>query len=572
MTTESTIQQPAAAPADEEAGPQTAGTVTGAADAAHRAEPSAPADNRPEQERERGFPAGQLAAGGLSVAAALLAGLYQVAGAWGVAAAGATAGGGAFAYLRRRRRGRAGGPLGSGGPSGGRRTGRTGASSSGGARRTGGGLLGRIGRSGQSGGRSGGRLAGGAQRGGRARSGRSGGSPAGAARTGGLLGKAGRSKRTGRSGAASTGTPGSGRGQRRSGRGRTGYGGHGVRRVAGGAVRATGRGARRVGAAVRASGRGMRRAGVWADRKTGRRAGRAVTAGGRGVRRAVRAAGRGVRRAGVWADRRTGRRVSIAWAAARTGRGFRAARRAALAARSGARRWDAEATAGLVALVAWLTARWRRTPTTASGTTTETAGTALSDGDPAITTRIECPRCGATHKIHIPAEEADTWITCGCGLKICAFRKPVDPPDDWDKTEATASTSPAQHHHPSTAPTTTSRRTRTMSTFPLATVAAEMNAAAASHAPADMWVVARELDQLTEVPAYVALAIRTYTTRLQGEYPIDPAVVEAIHRLYQAQAQLVSVAEEIGPLFRRVHADDLKREEAPRTGEPLWNV
>ena len=89
-----------------------------------------------------------------------------------------------------------------------------------------------------------------------------------------------------------------------------------------------------------------------------------------------------------------------------------------------------------------------------------------------------------------------------------------------------------------------------MSTFPLAATAAEMNAAAASHAPADMWVVSRELDQLTEVPAYVALAIRTYTQRLQAEYPIHPAVVEAIHLLYQGQAQLVSLAEEIGPLFR----------------------
>ncbi len=111
-----------------------------------------------------------------------------------------------------------------------------------------------------------------------------------------------------------------------------------------------------------------------------------------------------------------------------------------------------------------------------------------------------------------------------------------------------------------------------MSSFPLAATAAEMNAAAASYAPTDMWVVARELDQLNEVPAYVALAIRTYTQRLQAEYPINGAVVEAIHRLYQAQAQLVSLAEEIGPLFRRVHADDLKREEAPRTNEPLWNV
>ncbi|MFS1305177.1 hypothetical protein, partial [Streptosporangium longisporum] len=100
----------------------------------------------------------------------------------------------------------------------------------------------------------------------------------------------------------------------------------------------------------------------------------------------------------------------------------------------------------------------------------------------------------------------------------------------------------------------------------------EVNAVAAAHSPEDMWTVARELDQLHEVPANIAMAVRTYTMRLQGEYPVDPAVVDAIHELYQGLAQLVPVAEEIAVMFRTAHAEDLKREEAPRTNEQLWDV
>jgi hypothetical protein len=37
-------------------------------------------------------------------------------------------------------------------------------------------------------------------------------------------------------------------------------------------------------------------------------------------------------------------------------------------------------------------------------------------------------------------------------------------------------------------------------------------------------------------------------------------------------AQLISAAGEIGPLFRELHEADLRREEAPRTGEDKWNV
>lgn len=111
-----------------------------------------------------------------------------------------------------------------------------------------------------------------------------------------------------------------------------------------------------------------------------------------------------------------------------------------------------------------------------------------------------------------------------------------------------------------------------MSANPLAAAAAELNATAAAYSPADMWAVARDLDSLHEVPANVGMALRTYCVRLQSSYPIHQSVVEALGELYLAHAALVERAQEIATLFRRVHEDDLRREEAPRTNEAAWNV
>jgi hypothetical protein len=49
-------------------------------------------------------------------------------------------------------------------------------------------------------------------------------------------------------------------------------------------------------------------------------------------------------------------------------------------------------------------------------------------------------------------------------------------------------------------------------------------------------------------------------------------VIEALGQLYAAHGQLVAMADEIGPLFRRIHEADLRREESPRTNESAWNV
>ncbi|GII91154.1 hypothetical protein [Sinosporangium siamense] len=490
-------------------------------DAAHSNQPGTP----DEPDAPKGLPVGHLIAGGASAVAVSGAALYQVAGMWGLAGAGmATAAAcSAMAYLRlRRRRGRGERP---------------------------------------------------AHSADRERRGSRGRRPRGEA----LFGHGG--DRTGKRGSRGTGdTHGKGRtgtahpmspprpfgrptadpsstGRRRAdrdldGNGRRSHAGRrgtraGTRRAADGTGR-TGKNNRKTAKRARKAARGARKlprritkATGRAAKRTGRvlhkgarSAGRTAKTAGRGVRRAGRATGGAFRRLRAWADRRTGRRLSTVWATVRKSRGFQ---RIGGAARRVWSRWLARPTAAATAaLTAWLR-RWRRRPEAAP--------------DPEQTD----PREEPTETDDVPKTDADTDDT--------STGEPAG-----DKTD------PAPLIPIPADPRTRFRRTHAMTAFPLTQVAAEMNAAAAAHAPADMFQVARELDQMAEVPAYVALSIRTYTERLRSEYPIDPVVVDAIYQLYQAQALLTSLAEEIGPLFRKVHADDLRREEAPRTNEPLWNV
>jgi hypothetical protein len=108
--------------------------------------------------------------------------------------------------------------------------------------------------------------------------------------------------------------------------------------------------------------------------------------------------------------------------------------------------------------------------------------------------------------------------------------------------------------------------------FPIAVAASEVNTAAAGYEPEDMWVIGKDLRQLPDVFASVGMALRTYAQRLEGDYPINPQVVEQIGQLYAGLGALAQAAQEVEPLFRTLHAEDLKREEAPRVGEQKWNV
>lgn len=531
-------------------------------------EPAEPeSEAREDQVLREGRPVGQLAVGGASGAAVVLGMLYQLTGVPGLVGGAVTAGWGTLAVVRHRQGKPLPWPLGQddrarsrdGRSTSAFRSHASPSSAKAGRGSSVGSLLGR----------GGGRRA-------------SGGSP-----SRGLGLGLGRTSAAGKSagGAAGKGTSAAGRKAAPATAGKRGRRADGSADTAHGSVGPIRRGARAFGRLASATGRGVGHAAG----ATGRATSRAAKATGRGARRAgslvnekagapaakaARAVGRAAKGAAIWADRKTGRRVSAAYRAATTGKeqSFRARRRRAAAVLG----WHGPVTGPVLALVAVLVDAWRRrkarkkaTAETTSKDSPETPRDDEAKGwiitEPAT---AECPRCGRKHTVTLADDEDERIVTCPCG-QVIRFARDLgqfDPPEEKSPAEAAPQTSP---------PTTTSTYTRrkyTMAGFPLVAAAADMNAAAASHAPADMWQIARELDQLPEVPAHVAMSYRTYTQRLQSDYPIHPTVVEKIHELYVRQAELTQLAEEIGTLFRTVHADDLRRDEAPRTNEQAWNV
>ncbi|WP_283139733.1 hypothetical protein [Rhizohabitans arisaemae] len=359
----------------------------------------------------------------------------------------------------------------------------------------------------------------------------------GASRTGGTHRRGG-AGRPGVSGPAPAGQPRTGRpgpsartdGSTPGGRGRTAR--TGKPRTVPRAVERAVEGARRIvrGTGGTAARRARRIKERTADRTGGttRRTGRkdrTDDTGGDRVRsrtaRVRRAVSTRARRAGAWVDRRTGRRLTRVW-------------------RSGRR------IAGpLARLIAWILRWWR-------DRRARTAEQAPAPERP--------DRAGERRK---PPENPKETPKTG---PVPAGNQPRPGPHGEPNPRPGADNTTTPNPNP------THRRRTPMSGFPLAVASAEMNAAVSAYAPADMFAVARELDQLPEIPVNVAMALRTYAARLQGSYPINPAVVEALFELYKLHTALVQAAQEIGPLFRRLHEDDLRRDEAPRTGEPLWNV
>lgn len=477
---------------------------------------------------ERGFPLGQVLVGGVSVVGLLGAALWQALGVVGLVTAGGAAAGGVAMYVRRRL------GLGRSGERVERRTVRRAWSSTSGGGRALGGLLGGRGRGG--GGRAGGRGAG--------------------RRSGGVLG--GRSAGGGRG--AVLGMPGLGKRGRRGGSvggGRAGGGaGGGVRNAArrvGRAVLASPAGARaakaakavkagavKVGAAGRADRSRM-------DAATGGRAGRVLRAvGGRG-RRAAAAAGRRLDkatggRAGRWWRRHRG---TVGTAAGSLGLG------ALVSTVLFGPWWLAGLLlSGLGGLVAWRLKRRKR----------RKAGAAQENGAEGAEGH-RMPRCESCGR-GVPQNEVHHCLVNGATALLCpaCFERRVFGPPVRDRRPRTTH---IRNHY---------RRTAMEAGFPLAVAAAEVNTAAAGYAPEDMWVIATDLRQLPDVFVNVAMALRTYAQRLEGDYPIHPQVVEAIGQLYTGLGQLATAAQEIEPLFRGVHAEDLKREEAPRVNEQAWNV
>lgn len=112
-----------------------------------------------------------------------------------------------------------------------------------------------------------------------------------------------------------------------------------------------------------------------------------------------------------------------------------------------------------------------------------------------------------------------------------------------------------------------------MTGLPAANIAHDMAGAMARYEPEDAYQIVPDSRQWTDVPTQVALSVKAYADRLEGaRFPITPAINDKLREFAQAVAATRSIAEEIEPLMRRAHEDDLARRESPRGDESKWNI
>ncbi|MFJ1831926.1 hypothetical protein ACIOG9_46470, partial [Streptomyces sp. NPDC088178] len=94
----------------------------------------------------------------------------------------------------------------------------------------------------------------------------------------------------------------------------------------------------------------------------------------------------------------------------------------------------------------------------------------------------------------------------------------------------------------------------------------------ATYDPPMMLAVAAEYWGLPEGVASAAEAVRQLAVNTADKYPADAAMADLVAQVYALLHQAVQKAQEIGPLFAKVHEHDLRRYEEPRPGEHMWNI
>ncbi|MER5358867.1 hypothetical protein [Streptomyces sp. NPDC002785] len=94
----------------------------------------------------------------------------------------------------------------------------------------------------------------------------------------------------------------------------------------------------------------------------------------------------------------------------------------------------------------------------------------------------------------------------------------------------------------------------------------------ATYDPPMMLAVAAEYWGLPEGVTSVAEAVRQLAVNTADKYPADATMADLVAQVYALLHQAVQKAQEIGPLFAKVHENDLRRYEEPRPGEHMWNI
>ncbi|MFA3838627.1 hypothetical protein [Streptomyces aureus] len=105
--------------------------------------------------------------------------------------------------------------------------------------------------------------------------------------------------------------------------------------------------------------------------------------------------------------------------------------------------------------------------------------------------------------------------------------------------------------------------------------AAEMEQAAQSYDPEDAMEILSMVESLPAALTSVANVMKTLAERADSEFPLEKEVADGFNDIFGALMSAVAVAEDMGPLFRQAHEQDIARHEDPRNGpeaEKGWNV
>ncbi|MFE4873078.1 hypothetical protein [Streptomyces sp. NPDC056682] len=123
--------------------------------------------------------------------------------------------------------------------------------------------------------------------------------------------------------------------------------------------------------------------------------------------------------------------------------------------------------------------------------------------------------------------------------------------------------------------TSTSSEGEIVSGFRFEEHAAEMEQAAQSYDPEDAMEILAMVESLPAAITSVANVMKILAERSDSEFPLEKEVADGFNDIFGALMSAVAVAEDMGPLFRQAHEQDIARHEDPRNGpeaEKGWNV
>ncbi|WP_329162740.1 hypothetical protein OHB49_23530 [Streptomyces sp. NBC_01717] len=124
------------------------------------------------------------------------------------------------------------------------------------------------------------------------------------------------------------------------------------------------------------------------------------------------------------------------------------------------------------------------------------------------------------------------------------------------------------------APTTVSEG-ENVSGFRFEEYAAEMESAAGQYDPENAMEILAMVEGLPAALTSVANVMKVLAERADSEFPLEKDVADGFNDIFGAVMSAVAVAEDMGPLFRQSHEQDIARHEDPRNGpdaEKGWNV